>query len=136
MNTGNALFCHCKKTSIFQIGQQTANASPCGGSSEYDQQLNTKLRKKIGCLSNLFASIFTTFQVFNGTFLKSVLKNKKKTKVPVRYRGTLLFFGGTGTTKVPTVPVPKKYRGTLVPRYCPPMVTTNRSSAKLSTYKT
>ena len=44
------------------------------------------------------------------TFLKSVLKNQKKTKVPVRYRGTLLFFGGTGTTKVPTVP--KKYRGT------------------------
>ena len=40
-------------------------------------------------------------------FLKSVLKNKKKTKVPERYRGTLLFFGGTGTKKVP--------------RYCPPM---------------
>ena len=45
-------------------------------------------------------------------FLKSVLKNKKKLKVPVRYRGTLLFFDGTGTTKVPTVPVPQKYRGT------------------------
>ena len=77
MNAGNALFCHCQKMSIFQIGQQTANAKSCGGSSELDQQLNTKLRKKIGCLSNLFARIFTTFQVFNGAFLKSVLKNKK-----------------------------------------------------------
>ena len=125
MNTGNALFCHCKKTSIFQIGQQTAiTLSPCGGSSEQDQQLNTKLRKKIGCLSNLFASIFTTFQVFNGTFKKFRTKKNKKTKVPVQYRGTLLVFGGTGTTKVPTVPIPipKKYCGTLVPRYCPPMI--------------
>ena len=31
----------------------------------------------------------------------------------------MLFFGGTGTTKVPTVPVPKKYQ---VPWYCPPMI--------------
>ena len=105
-------FAIARKRQFFKSASKLQTLSPCGGSSEKDQQLNTKLRKKIGCLSNLFASIFTTFQVFNGTFLKSVLKNFKKTKVPVRYRGTLPFFGGTGTTKVPTVPVPKKYRGT------------------------
>ena len=42
-------------------------------------------------------------------FLKSLLKNK--TKLKYWYRQKIAKYCGTGTTKVPTVPVPRKYRG-------------------------
>ena len=96
-------FAIARKRQFFKSASKLQTLSPCGGSSEQDQQLNTKLRKKIGCLSNLFASIFTTFQVFNGPFLKSVLKNKKKLKY--RYGTAVLSY----FLAVP-VPVPQKYR--------------------------
>ena len=54
-----------RKRQFFKWAGKLQTLSPCGGSSEQDQQLNTKLRKKIRCLSNLFASIFKPFQVFN-----------------------------------------------------------------------
>ena len=46
-------------------------------------------------------------------FLKSLLK-KNKTKLKYQYRQKIAKYRGTGTTKVPTVPVSvsKKYRGT------------------------
>ena len=94
-------FAIARKRQFFKSASKLQTLSLCGGSSEQDQQLNTKLRKKIGCLSNLFASIFTTFQVFNGMFLKSVLKKTKKLKY--RYGTAVLRY-------FLAVLVPQKYR--------------------------
>ena len=47
---------------------------------------------------------------FSITFVKSLPKNK--TKLKYRYHQKIAKYRGTGTTKVPTVPVPRKYRGT------------------------